>query len=172
MAWACARTLAATAGPMEPPEHTSEPKWTYGPMEPPEHTSEHTSRCTTQPVPGMAISLPCSRYSSRLADLDRAPRISTSATDLPRSQLTAMPRLSNTSATMAQALRTADATPMLLRSTQQKHESSAYVKSDGMLKSNGWSWASPLTTTPTSAIAKTTRELGAPRGSRHPPGHA
>ena len=114
MAWAWVRTLAATAGPMEPPEHTSEPKWTYD-----------RSRCTTQSAPGMAIALPCSRYSSRLADLDKAPRTSVSAADLPRPQWTTMPRLNNTSATMAPALRTAEATPMLLRSTQQKQESSA-----------------------------------------------
>ena len=47
MAWACARTLAATAGPMEPPVHTSEPRCTYD-----------RSRCTTQAVPWMAILLP------------------------------------------------------------------------------------------------------------------
>ena len=52
-------------------------------------------------IPGKAIQLPCSRVNSRLADLDRAPRISTRAADLPRSQLTTMPRLNNTFATMA-----------------------------------------------------------------------
>lgn len=77
----------------------------------------------------MAISLPCSRDTSRLADLDKSPRISTRAADLPRPQLTNHPAaqedISNNDTGVKDCNRDTD----ILRRTQQKQESSAYVKS-------------------------------------------
>ena len=76
--------------------------------------------------------------------------VSRRAADLPRSQLTTIPHLNNTLATTTHAPTMAEATSMFLRMTQQKHESSAYVKSDGTELSTGWAQATPATSPTTS----------------------